>query len=57
MDEHKEGKMRQTSAEKKKMSHFSQLYIFYFGNDVGGGEDACVVWVAERVDERSKYST
>lgn len=23
------------------MSHFPQLYIFYFSNYVGGGKDAC----------------
>lgn len=56
MDEHKEGKLKQTSAEKK-MSHFSQLYIFYFGNYVGGEEDTWIVSVAEKVDGRSKYST
>lgn len=43
---HKEGNIKQTSAGEK-MSHFSQLYIFYVSN-VGGGKDAWVVWVAEK---------
>lgn len=40
---HKEGKIKQTSARKINESLFSVIHFFIA---VGGGKDACVVWVA-----------